>query len=80
MQTPCCYTAFCEDCIQSHLLEHDFVCPNCSRKVPGLDKLRKDTEARTKVAAYIEQAIEDSKNTDETMEGPSDGQGGVSKI
>jgi len=28
VKTPCCGTTYCEDCIQTHLLERDFICPN----------------------------------------------------
>jgi protein MPE1 len=65
IKTPCCGTVYCEDCIQTHLLEHDFVCPNCGQKIPSLDKLAKDSEARQRVAAYIEKTIEASRNQPE---------------
>ncbi|KAF9454325.1 DWNN-domain-containing protein [Macrolepiota fuliginosa MF-IS2] len=61
VKTPCCGKHYCEECIQTHLLERDFICPNCSKKVPSLDKLIVDKPTRTKVADYIERAIEDSK-------------------
>ncbi|GLB41936.1 putative DWNN [Lyophyllum shimeji] len=61
VKTPCCGTTYCEECIQTHLLEKDFICPNCGKKVASLDKLEVDKPARTKVADYIEKAIEDSK-------------------
>jgi protein MPE1 len=72
VKTPCCSTTYCEECIQSHLLERDFVCPNCERKVPGLDKLHKDLETRTAVATYIEKVIEDSKHAEDGADGPAD--------
>lgn len=69
VKSPCCGTTFCEECIQTHLLEHDFVCPQCTKKVPSLDKLTKDADARNKVTAYIEKAIEASKkNVEEAQE------------
>ncbi|KIY49977.1 DWNN-domain-containing protein [Fistulina hepatica ATCC 64428] len=61
MQTPCCHASYCEECIQTHLVEHDFTCPQCGEKVPSLDKLIVDNSARDKVTSYIEQAIEESK-------------------
>ncbi|KAF8892262.1 DWNN domain-containing protein [Infundibulicybe gibba] len=61
VKTPCCGKSYCEDCIQTHLLERDFICPNCTKKVASLDKLIMDKPARTKVADYIEKAIEESK-------------------
>ncbi|RXW14452.1 hypothetical protein EST38_g11402 [Candolleomyces aberdarensis] len=61
VKTPCCGTAFCEECIQTHLLERDFVCPHCSKKIASLDKLIVDTEARARTAAYIDKLIEESR-------------------
>lgn len=61
VKTPCCGTDYCEECIQTHLLERDFICPNCSKKVASLDKLIVDKPMRLKVADYIEKAIEESK-------------------
>ncbi|KAG5654353.1 hypothetical protein H0H81_003811 [Sphagnurus paluster] len=79
VKTPCCGTLYCEECIQTHLLERDFICPNCAKKVASLDKLIVDKPMRTKVADYIEKAIEDSKKEGEeeiaSKDAPS---GGVS--
>jgi len=61
VKTPCCGTLYCEECIQTHLLERDFICPNCAKKIPSLDKLIADKPARISVSDYIEKAIEDSK-------------------
>lgn len=65
VKTPCCGTPYCEECIQTHLLERDFLCPNCAKKVASLDKLVVDKPTRTKVTDYIEKAIEDSKKEGE---------------
>ncbi|KAK6992168.1 DWNN domain-containing protein [Favolaschia claudopus] len=61
VKTPCCGTHYCEECVQTHLLERDFICPNCSKKIASLDKLIVDKPMRTKVLDYIENAIEESK-------------------
>jgi len=61
VKTPCCETPYCEECIQTHLLERDFVCPKCSKKIPSLDKLVMDKPMRTKVADYIDKVIEQSR-------------------
>ncbi|KAI0255925.1 DWNN domain-containing protein [Lactifluus subvellereus] len=58
VKTPCCGTAYCEDCIQTHLLEKDFICPNCASKVASLDKLVVDRPTRKRVADYINKEIE----------------------
>ncbi|KAF9530445.1 DWNN domain-containing protein [Crepidotus variabilis] len=70
VKTPCCGAAYCEECIQTHLLERDFICPSCGKKIASLDKLLLDKPMRTKVADYIEKAIEESKKA-----GGEDGQG-----
>ncbi|KAN0138571.1 DWNN domain containing protein [Lactarius tabidus] len=68
VKTPCCGAAYCEDCIQTYLLEKDFICPNCSTKVASLDKLAIDKPTRTKVADYITREIEASQREEETGE------------
>jgi protein MPE1 len=80
VKTPCCGTLYCEECIQTHLLERDFVCPHCSKKIASLDKLLVDKPARTKVTDYIEKAVEDSKkeaSEDSTAAAGVDGTGDV---
>ncbi len=61
VKTPCCGTLYCEDCIQTHLLERDFICPNCGNKISSLDKLIVDKPTRTKVHDYIDKEIEKSR-------------------
>ena len=65
VKTPCCETTYCEECIQTHLLERDFICPNCAKKVASLDKLLVDKPTRVRVGDYIEKAIEESKKEGE---------------
>lgn len=73
LKTPCCGTCYCEDCIQTYLLERDFICPNCGKKIASLDKLSADMEQRRRVNDYIENAIEESRReaaaTDEMEDG-----------
>ena len=54
-QTPCCKSLFCDQCIQSALLESDFVCPSCGANEILLDDLIPDEDVRTKVAEYVKQ-------------------------
>lgn len=68
VKTPCCGTLYCEECIQTHLLERDFLCPNCGKKIASLDRVIIDKPMRTKVLDYIDKAIEESKK-----EGDDDG-------
>ncbi|KAF9048261.1 DWNN-domain-containing protein [Hymenopellis radicata] len=69
VKTPCCGSSYCEECIQTHLLERDFICPNCSKKIASLDGLEADTPTRAKVNDYIEGEIEKSRTegADEEM-------------
>jgi protein MPE1 len=57
VKTPCCSKTFDEECIQTHLLESDFVCPSCHSKVPSLDKVTPDNVARDRVRRHIEEEI-----------------------
>lgn len=76
VKSPCCDTSYCEECIQTHLLERDFVCPNCGKKITSLDKLVVDKPMRTKVADYIDKVIEQSKkDSEEGMSSASTGAG-----
>ncbi|KAG5723671.1 hypothetical protein E4T56_gene20242 [Termitomyces sp. T112] len=77
VKTPCCGTLYCEECIQTHLLERDFICPSCAKKIASLDKLIVDKPTRIKVADYIEKAIEDSKKEGEEELTQKDGTSGV---
>jgi len=65
VKAPCCGTAYCEDCIQTHLLEKDFICPYCGSKVASLDKLAIDWPMRRKVADYISREIEASQREED---------------
>lgn len=65
VKTPCCSRTYCEECIQTHLLERDFICPGCDAKIPSLDKLIPNKEMRSKVSEYIEKAIAESKDEEE---------------
>lgn len=61
VQTPCCSTRFCEECIQTHLLEHDFACAECDRRIADLGNLKRDDETRRKVEQYVQDAVEKSE-------------------
>lgn len=61
VKTPCCNTSYCEECILSHLVERDFVCPNCGNKISSVNELSIDKPTRTRVQDYIDREIERSK-------------------
>ncbi|THH16960.1 hypothetical protein EW146_g3757 [Bondarzewia mesenterica] len=69
VKTPCCGTSYCEECIQTHLLEKDFLCPNCGTKIASLDKLTVDKPTRAKVHDYIDKEIEASKEEETQANG-----------
>ncbi|KAF7982545.1 hypothetical protein HWV62_27514 [Athelia sp. TMB] len=73
VKTPCCGTLYCEECIQTHLLERDFLCPNCGKKITSLDKVVMDKPTRTKVLDYIDRIIEDSKKEGDEENGSATG-------
>lgn len=73
VKTPCCNTSYCEECIQTQLLEKDFACPNCGKRVASLDKLMMDKPTRTRVSDYIEKAMEESRNAEDAA---AEGAGG----
>ena len=58
VKTRCCGTIYCEECVQTHLLEHDFLCPNCARKIPSLDRLVIDKPTRARVHEYVDGELE----------------------
>ncbi|ETW79050.1 hypothetical protein HETIRDRAFT_156028 [Heterobasidion irregulare TC 32-1] len=71
VKTPCCSTSYCEECIQTHLLEKDFLCPKCGTKIASLDKLAVDKPTRAKVLDYIDKEIESSKEEESQTNGNS---------
>ncbi|OCH85498.1 DWNN-domain-containing protein [Obba rivulosa] len=75
VKTPCCGTLYCEECIQTHLLERDFICPNCGKKIPSLDKLVVDKPMRTKIADHIDKEIEKSRHEAEEEARPKEANG-----
>ncbi|EIW58798.1 DWNN-domain-containing protein, partial [Trametes versicolor FP-101664 SS1] len=68
VKTPCCGTLFCEECVQTHLLERDFLCPNCARKIPSLDKLVVDKPTRARVHDFIDAEVERSRQEAERQD------------
>ncbi|CAE6426282.1 unnamed protein product [Rhizoctonia solani] len=60
VRTPCCKQVFCEECIQTHLLEHDFVC-RCGKKIASFDRLEVDEKRREQVGEAVRAMIEESR-------------------
>jgi len=75
VKTPCCGTLYCEECIQTHLLERDFICPNCGKKISSLNKLIVDKPMRTKIADHIDKEIEKSRQEVEEEAKPKQANG-----
>ncbi|KIS71892.1 cleavage polyadenylation factor subunit MPE1 [Mycosarcoma maydis] len=59
--TPCCQTKYCEECIQTHLLEHEFLCAECEKRIADLEQLQPDLETRKRVKEYVKETIEQSE-------------------
>ena len=66
--TPCCRSAFCEECITNHLVEYDFECPSCESKVPSLKSLIVDGELLERVKGYVDGEIARSRKEKEEEE------------
>ncbi|PWN32529.1 DWNN-domain-containing protein [Meira miltonrushii] len=61
VKTPCCSNYFCQEDIATHLLEHDFNCPECGKRVKDLADLQRDDEVRKQVREYIDAEMEKSE-------------------
>lgn len=64
-KTPCCDTAFCDECITQHLVDHSFECPVCESKIASLNKLKIDEALRRRVKSYVDGEIQRSKQEEE---------------
>jgi len=64
VRTPCCSKTFCEECIQTHLLENEFTCPNCRKNIASVDRLVMDKPMRTRVMDHIDKQIAESSVED----------------
>ncbi|CCG82746.1 MPE1 [Taphrina deformans PYCC 5710] len=53
VSVPCCGRKYCEECIQSALLESDFICPGCGTKDILLDKLVPQPELEGEIQEYL---------------------------
>ncbi|KAG5518243.1 hypothetical protein PMAC_003039 [Pneumocystis sp. 'macacae'] len=50
---PCCSEEYCEECIQTALLESDFICPKCETKDILLDTIQINNDRKEKIEEYI---------------------------
>jgi len=73
MKTPCCSKTFCEECIQTHLLERDFICPGCQSKISSLGNLLPDLASRERAQQYVASEIAKS-NQDSDQNTPESSQ------
>jgi len=62
-RTPCCKKLYCDQCIQSALLESDFVCPGCGANEILLQDLKPDEEVRAQIAEYIKKWEDERRPT-----------------
>lgn len=79
MKTPCCGKVYCEECLHSHLLENNFICPNCSKRISSVDKLLIDKPMRTRVGDYIDKIIKETREAEESVLKAMDTQNQVSQ-
>ncbi|KAG9095896.1 hypothetical protein FS749_009533, partial [Ceratobasidium sp. UAMH 11750] len=71
VRTPCCRTTYCEECIQSFLLDHDFVC-RCGKKIASFDRLEADEKRREEVGEVVRGMIEESRKESTKQEPAED--------
>ncbi|EJD41937.1 DWNN-domain-containing protein [Auricularia subglabra TFB-10046 SS5] len=57
VKTPCCCGVYCEDCIQSQLVEYDFKCPSCNSEITSFDKLLPANDLRAQVQLQLKTAL-----------------------
>lgn len=69
VKVPCCGTTYCEECITSQLVEHDFECPACESKVASLKRLKKDEYVRARVAEWKEENEREGAGEGDAEEG-----------
>jgi protein MPE1 len=67
-RTPCCKKLFCDQCIQSALLESDFVCPSCDASEILLADLIIDEDVRGQISEYIKNWDDEKKITTQSEE------------
>ncbi|KAF2487334.1 DWNN domain-containing protein [Neohortaea acidophila] len=71
-KTPCCERTFCNNCIESALLDSDLKCPSCETQPVLLDQLQPDEEVVAKLKAYEEEKkAEKEKKQTETTQSPA---------
>jgi len=68
VKTPCCSKLFCQECIVNYLLEHEFQCSECEKRVKDLGNLARDDEVRKQVREYVDAEIEKSEKKIEEVE------------
>lgn len=61
VRTPCCQNLFCQECVTTHLLEHDFQCSECQKRVKDLTDLKRDDEVRKQVRDYVDAEMDKSE-------------------
>ncbi|KAI9812635.1 MAG: hypothetical protein M1827_004624 [Pycnora praestabilis] len=54
MKTPCCGRTYCNECINTALVESDLVCPGCASESVLIDDLVSDDDTNAKIKAYEE--------------------------
>ncbi|KWU45677.1 DWNN-domain-containing protein [Rhodotorula sp. JG-1b] len=63
--TPCCSTAFCDECVSNALLDNDMLCPECETRIKSLEKLKVDEDRRERAKKYVDETVAASKEAAE---------------
>ncbi|GAA5873965.1 hypothetical protein JCM3774_004053 [Rhodotorula dairenensis] len=65
VMTPCCSTAFCDECVSNALLDNDMLCPECETRIKSLEKLKVDEDRRERAKKYVDETVAASKEAAE---------------
>jgi protein MPE1 len=68
VRTPCCSTLFCQECVVNYLLEHDFQCAECDKRIKDLGTLKREEEVQKQVREYIDGEIDKSEKKIQEVE------------
>jgi protein MPE1 len=73
--TPCCGTAFCDDCIRTSLARNNNACPECETRLKSPSQLKVDDDRRRRVAEYVAEMVRAGKEAakEEGDDSPADG-------
>ena len=52
VETPCCGSIYCDECIRQYLLDNNYICPSCNQPGVDIQQLQANQSIRDKVQQY----------------------------